>query len=181
MTERDLLDLLHARYSAESMGARRYVVAEHVSNRPSYADRIADAIVQDCYRETVTRAGRRYTGNLWQRGTDGEWVPRADLVSRRMLHGHEVKVSRGDWLRELRDPTKADTWRQYCDRWWLVAPAGVARPDELPTGWGLLVPVGRVLRAVVPAPVLDPQPMPPDTRAALLRATFVTATRRLTP
>jgi len=30
------------------------------------------------------------------------------------LHGFEVKVVRGDWLRELRDPEKADEFFKYC-------------------------------------------------------------------
>lgn len=53
----------------------------------------------------------------------------------------EVKTSRSDWLRELRDPGKAEAWWPYSSRHWLVAPnTSIARPDEVPAGWGLMVP-----------------------------------------
>ena len=46
---------------------------------------------------------------------------------------------RSDWLRELRDPAKAEEFRRYCDRWWLVvSDCAIVKPGELPTGWGLL-------------------------------------------
>lgn len=54
------------------------------------------------------------------------------------LHGFEVKCSRGDWLRELRAPEKADEIAGYCDFWWIAAPAGCVKLDELPQPWGLL-------------------------------------------
>ena len=56
------------------------------------------------------------------------------------LHGHEIKVSRSDWLSELKNPAKADKIASFCDYWWLVAPAEIVIPDELPLGWGLMVP-----------------------------------------
>lgn len=52
------------------------------------------------------------------------------------LHGFEVKVSRGDWLRELKKPEKADGWR--FDYFWIVAPVDVVKLSELPKLWGLL-------------------------------------------
>jgi hypothetical protein len=56
----------------------------------------------------------------------------------------EVKTQRADWLRELRDPGKAEAWWPHCSRFWLVVPnTDVARPDELPDGWGLMVPKAR--------------------------------------
>jgi hypothetical protein len=36
------------------------------------------------------------------------------------VHGFEVKTARGDWLRELKNPKKADVIASYCDFWWLV-------------------------------------------------------------
>ena len=61
-------------------------------------------------------------------------------TSGRMLVGHEVKASRADWLRELQSPGKADFWCDQCHEWWIVAPPGVVSPDELPPGWGLMLP-----------------------------------------
>lgn len=75
------------------------------------------------------------------------------------IDGHEIKVSRSDWLRELKDPGKAGPWFDRCHRWWLVVPSvAVARPEELPDGWGLMVPgsKGRRFRVVVPAPLRQP-------------------------
>lgn len=52
------------------------------------------------------------------------------------LHGFELKISRSDWLRERKDPAKADALAVYCDRWWLVTAPGIVKPDELPAPWG---------------------------------------------
>lgn len=58
--------------------------------------------------------------------------------SGRRLDGYEIKISRGDWLRELRSPTKADAWADECQSWTIVADEGVVKLDELPEGFGLL-------------------------------------------
>lgn len=58
-----------------------------------------------------------------------------------LLVGHELKVSRSDWLHELDQPHKAGAWADECHQWWVVAPdTEVVRVDELPDGWGLMVP-----------------------------------------
>lgn len=53
------------------------------------------------------------------------------------IHGFEVKISRSDWLKELADRDKQAAVGAYCDQWWVVAPAGVVDPKELPPLWGL--------------------------------------------
>ncbi|WP_248240583.1 hypothetical protein [Microbacterium kunmingense] len=59
----------------------------------------------------------------------------------RYLRGYEVKVARSDWLAELDQPAKAETWEQNVHEWWIVAPdTSIVRPEELPHGWGLIVP-----------------------------------------
>lgn len=77
------------------------------------------------------------------------------------LVGHEIKVSRQDVLVELQDPTKADAWMRYCDRWWLV----VLHPSlvdglDLPPTWGVMAPPSgrrtRSMTIVHPAPALQP-------------------------
>jgi len=157
-TERSMLDLIHARYSAVNPGnGPRYVVAEHVRNQAGFGGyggdgplRTADAIVVDLWPST---------GNA--------------------VHGFEVKVSRSDWLTELKDPGKAEAFRPFVHHWWLVVPdAGIVRND-LPDGWGLLA-VGRDgrLRQRIRAPRLKPEPMTASQIAALLRAATKTATRR---
>lgn len=164
-TERMMLDLLHRRYSALSMGSRRYAVAEHVPDGQIGRGlaRIADFIAQDCLNTWTRPDGRPAKLVNWK--YDGE--------QRMQLHGHEIKVSRSDWLVELRDPSKAEAWKQYCDRWWLVAPRDIVKPEELPEGWGLLVPAGKNLRTVVTAPLLSPAVKPP--LPMIMRATQATA------
>lgn len=61
-------------------------------------------------------------------------------ASGRILIGHEVKVSRADWRRELDKHGKADPWADQCHEWWIVAPPGVVPVEELPQDWGLLNP-----------------------------------------
>ena len=53
--------------------------------------------------------------------------------------GFEIKVSRSDWLRELRQPAKAEPMVAICDTWWIAAgESGLVKSEELPGGWGLL-------------------------------------------
>lgn len=57
----------------------------------------------------------------------------------KMLHGYELKVSRADWLRELKDTTKSDAWADECHSWTVVTGApGIVQEDELPHGYGLM-------------------------------------------
>lgn len=59
----------------------------------------------------------------------------------RSIDGHEIKVSRADWLSELAKPSKAEAWWPVCHRWWLVVPhESIVQEGELPDGWGLMVP-----------------------------------------
>lgn len=79
----------------------------------------------------VTLDGRRadalYVGFLASRG--------------KFLVGHELKVSRADWLHELAQPAKAETWFRECHSWYLVAAhESIVQEGELPHGWGLMVP-----------------------------------------
>lgn len=59
----------------------------------------------------------------------------------KFLVGHELKVSRADWLHELASPEKAETWFRECHSWYLVAAhESIVHEGELPPGWGLMVP-----------------------------------------
>jgi hypothetical protein len=56
--------------------------------------------------------------------------------SGRLMVGHELKVSRSDWLHELARPGKADWWHDNCHEWWVVAATSdLVKPEELPPGW----------------------------------------------
>lgn len=90
------------------------------------------------------------------------------------LHGFEIKVSRTDVVRELRDPRKAEAIATYCDFWWLVVgSASIVKLEEVPANWGLIVPVGgpkgTTLRTVKEAKRLEPKAIDKKFLAALLR------------
>jgi len=69
------------------------------------------------------------------------------------VYGFEIKVSRGDWLTEMRNPSKAEDIFRYCDRWFLVsASRELVKAGELPQTWGLMVPRGNGLEVVKEAP-----------------------------
>lgn len=85
------------------------------------------------------------------------------------VHGFEIKVGRGDWLKELKDPSKAEPVYRYCDHWWIVAPKGIVKDGELPPTWGLLELRESGLVQVVAAPRLEPQPLNRAFFASLMR------------
>ncbi|WP_461169293.1 hypothetical protein [Arthrobacter sp. Z1-15] len=151
-TERDMLDLLLVRYNTERRGtiADRWVRAEHV----------------------------RSSQTSWQFLSIADFIAIDKYQSQQAMHGHEVKVSRSDWLTELRDPTKSERIKRFCDYWWLVVPnADIVKPGELPEGWGLMVQSGHGLRAKVKAPRLTPEPLTLDFVAGLTAAAARTAFR----
>lgn len=83
--------------------------------------------------------------------------------------GYEVKVSRSDWLRELKQPEKAEPVMRYCDRWFVVTEKDCVRPGELPINWGHMERRGTRLVQVVPAPRLTPEPLTRAFFASLMR------------
>lgn len=148
-TEAELLGLLRRRYAQMNGNGPRWALIPHVRNGAGWGGETGLGGLRTCDALAVA---------LWT--SDGLG-----------LHGHEVKCSRADWLRELKDPTKADAWLRYCDRWWLVAAPGVVRDGELPEGWGLIEPTanGRTLRRRVPASPLIAEPWPRGLVVTLLR------------
>jgi hypothetical protein len=162
-----MLDHLHNRYGNHVYMQRgngiRWVCAEHVrSDSGFWASRTADFMAVDMWPST---------GNA--------------------VHGHEIKISRSDWLRELRKPEKSLPFIELVDYWWLAVPdASMVRPGELPNDWGLLVLSGLGLRAKVAAPRLQhalpvvvqdrrDQPLPRGFVASLLRATHKTTSSQM--
>lgn len=149
MRERDLLDRLHERYSRRYANGPhkvlRYVGAAHVRYGPLWPKAIVDYLVQD----------------TWGNYRD---VPHP-------LLGFEVKVSRPDFLREVRDLGKSEPFRRVCSEWYIVAPSTDIVRDDLPRGWGLLVPYGAHLRVASPAHRnAHPDPLPRGLIAGFLRA-----------
>lgn len=151
-TERDVLDRLAARYARTyrngTYEALRYVGARHVRINPGFSergDRIADFIALDCWR-----------------GTGPTPHP---------LLGFEVKVSRSDYLSEIRDLSKSEPFRRVCSEWYLVVSDKAIVRDDLPAGWGLLIATNAGLRCVRKSAINPtPDPMPRGLIAGLLRA-----------
>lgn len=86
------------------------------------------------------------------------------------LTGFEIKISRNDWLQELKRPEKADSIAKYCDQWYLVVAAEeIVKAGELPSAWGLMAPRGKVLRIVKEAMTTEARPISRAFLAALLR------------
>lgn len=138
--------------------------------------------------EVLDRLASKYGGDDWiflrhvkdaagfgnSRAADGIamglWPSRGLEIS-----GFEVKVSRPDFLAEIRDPKKAEIFFSLVDRFWLVVGnAKICTVDEVPETWGLIVPHGRGLRVIKHAPTKrkSGEPIPEMDRlfvAALLR------------
>jgi len=109
---------------AKRYAAPEFALFEQVGNSTGYAaNRWADAVAM----------------SLWpSRGLD--------------LYGFEVKVSRHDWQRELRNPSKAEDIAAACDFWFVVVSGpGILELSEVPAPWGVLELNGRGLRQVKPA------------------------------
>lgn len=146
LRERDMLDRLAARYgklySNGPWSGLRHVGARHVRLHPGFGpQRIADYLAVDTWRS-----------------------------SGYAIHGHEVKVSRSDWLAELADPGKAEAIARYCTYWWLVVSDRSIVRDDLPDGWGLMVARGAGLAAIVQPRKRTPEPAPPHLVASFARA-----------
>jgi hypothetical protein len=109
--------------------------------------------------------------------TIGDRGRRADAIALQLyrsrgihLHGFEVKVSRRDWVNELRSPAKADDLATRCRHFTVVTPQGIVDRAELPDSWGLfeIDKRERLLRTVTPAK-LEPQPLDLYTLSLILR------------
>lgn len=87
------------------------------------------------------------------------------------VHGFEIKASRADWLKELKKPAKAEAFVPYCDYWLIVAGSrDMVKLDELPAGWGLLVPRGDALEMSVLPKLNDAvKPMPRGMFVAMVK------------
>lgn len=71
------------------------------------------------------------------------------------LVGIEIKVSRNDWIKELRNPVKSTAIQKFCRHWYIAAPGGVIEKNELPATWGLITCTTTRAKIAVKAPTLD--------------------------
>lgn len=84
--------------------------------------------------------------------------------------GFEIKVSRSDWLSELKHMSKSNELMEYCDKWFLVvSDPAIVQEGELPKNWGLLVLKGdKLVMKVRPVPQKT-APIPLHFLASILR------------
>lgn len=119
----------------------------------------AYALIEDVGRSTGFANGRAdgIAMSLWpSRGFD--------------LIGLEVKASRSDWLRELKNPEKADRFIMFMNYWYIVAgDKDIVKTDELPRLWGLMVPSGGRLKIVKHAEPLAAKTVDNGFLAAIMR------------
>lgn len=151
LTERDMLDRLATRYGRMyANGAHkvlRYIGARHVRFGPLWPSCIADFLVLDTW---------------------GNYGPEHQ---RHPLLGFEVKISRSDYLREIKDLAKSEPFRDICAEWYMVVSDPKIVRDDLPDRWGLLIAQGDGLRCVrKSATNPNPSPMPRGLIAGFMRA-----------
>lgn len=127
------------------------------------------------------RAGTGYTGTRdrgrtleadVERRLDG-WAINGYSSKRRQRVAYEVKVSKGDFCRDVTKPLKRRAGLLLSNLFYYVAPAGVIAPDQVPPECGLLevvqCPVGLRVKEAVSAPWRDTPPCPWSFVAALAR------------
>ncbi|KII16295.1 hypothetical protein [Phaeobacter sp. S60] len=134
-------------------------------------------------KDVLTAIFARHKGPEWVRfaevadGTGAHARRRADAVCMNIwpskgyaIHGFEIKVSRADFLNEMKDITKAKAVAKYCDYWWLAVPVGLVKAEEVPATWGLMELHKSGLKIKKQAQQAG-NPMPPDRSfmAAMLR------------
>lgn len=85
------------------------------------------------------------------------------------FYGFEIKVSKQDFLNEVKNPEKSVAVQQYCDQWWIVAPAKAVDEALLPKAWGWMRVDEDRLVVVKQAPELEPKPIDRKFMAAMVR------------
>lgn len=143
-----MLDLCHRTVSIDTNGgAPSHVVIEEVAPGVGWSDarRRADVLVL----------------SMW---------PSKGLT----LEGYEVKASKADLKKELRDPAKHHATARYCDYWWLVVWDESLLVDGIPETWGVLVTAEdedgeRELKVLKKAAKLEPEPWPRAFVCSLVR------------
>lgn len=83
---------------------------------------------------------------------------------------HEVKVSRADLLSDLRKPAKGLAYAALASQCWYVVREGIARPEDVPDGFGLMESRAGGLEVLRPAPS-RPMRLPFAVWMTLARAT----------
>ncbi len=110
ITSNTIKSLIAIKYGAEKWAGRHAVFFELRDGTGIYAGQSMDAFVMD----------------LWPSGK----------LSR---YAFEVKISRSDFLHELKQPDKRKWAMDISNEFWFVCAPGVAKPEEIPEDCGLMV------------------------------------------
>lgn len=87
----------------------------------------------------------------------------------REITGFEIKISRSDWLRELKQPEKAEEIGKFCDWFYLVTnDDSIAKVEEIPTPWGWMVLKGSRLKVIKKPEKMKPLPLDRPMLCSLL-------------
>ncbi len=83
-----------------------------------------------------------------------------DTISKGLKRtAYEVKISRSDFLREIRDPRKRRAAMRVSNQFYFVTPVGMVKPEEIPLECGLMECMeGGHLTTTVEAPYRDGMP-----------------------
>ncbi len=141
MTSADVLAALRTRY----LPPQWYLLTE-VANGTGYKGK-----TRETYADAVAI-------NAYQSGKYGAEI-----------HGFEIKVTRADWLNELKDPGKSAEVRKFCDRWYVVAPPGVVQATDELSGAGYLCVADGTITTEWEAALVGDAPLTRAFVAALVR------------
>ncbi|KKM71668.1 hypothetical protein LCGC14_1428300 [marine sediment metagenome] len=87
------------------------------------------------------RIGTGYTGRAWN-SKQGVYIDGFALncyPSKSMQRiAYEVKVGRGDFLKEIKTPEKREPFMRYANQFFFVTPVGLVKPHEIPDEVGLI-------------------------------------------
>jgi len=83
------------------------------------------------------------------------------------LHAIEIKISKSDLMRELKNPEKADEIARFCDKFFIAAP--FIPPEGVPNAWGWYTVGDGVARRMRDAAAIEAQPLNRSFVAAIAR------------
>lgn len=138
--------------------------------------KISSDAIKTLLNERFEKPGQSLIAFEVANGTGGAANRWADAISFQLwpskdfeIVGYEIKVSRSDWLTELKDPTKSEAVSRYCDKFYLVSPDNVLGIDELPPTWGWIRATERSLQVKSRAPKRETIPLDHAFVASLIR------------
>lgn len=125
-----------------------------------------------CPRRNDTTAAEAIRAALLRRHAfdTGEWVAwpeafRIDVFAMRFWESgigpvrvaYEIKVSRADFLSEVRNPEKRRLAMEISNEFFFATPKGLLNPKEIPSGCGLIELVGEQMRIKLRGPSRQPR------------------------